>query len=71
MNNCIEQITASYELVTKRKFNQFIKTGELLLKPLAYEEKFESLVVWLLLFLGMFETDDTFIDLFNQFKILR
>ena len=51
----MKQITASYELVTKRKFNQFIKTGELLLKPLSLRrKKFESLVVWLLLFLGMF-----------------
>lgn len=56
MNNWYKkQIMLSYELVTKRKFNQFIKSEKLIFKPFSLRRKTSySIAIWLLLLLGMF-----------------
>ena len=50
-----KQIISSYELVTKKDFNHFMKTEKLLFKPFSLRRrKLHSLVIWFLCFIGVF-----------------
>ena len=53
MNNWYKnQIITNYELITKRSFNQFIKSEKLILKPFSLRRrKLHSLFLWFLIFI--------------------
>tara|TARA_B100001093_G_C26772627_1_gene990890 strand:+ start:139 stop:1023 length:885 start_codon:yes stop_codon:yes gene_type:complete len=53
MNNWYKnQVITNYELITKRSFNQFIKSEKLILKPFSLRRrKLHSLFLWFLIFI--------------------
>ncbi len=55
MNNWYKnQIIKNYELITKKSFNQFIKSEKLIFKPFSLRRrKLHSLFLWFLIFVGV------------------